>query len=403
MGLPPHWRIQEIFGAGLASRTAPVIIGGCGSSGTTLLRRMLDRHPDIYCGPESTLFLSRISSSDELGERFGFEPVEIARWKRQSRSRTEFIERFQAACLARSGKRVWADKTPENLRWFPAIRRRFPEARLVHAIRDGRDVACSLRRARWISLEKITGGADRASPEAFEACIRYWAERVRFGRALAADPLYFEVCYEDLLRDPEATLRNLLGFLDLEWRPDVLRACEDPAAPSAGPLFHSSVGRWREELSAAEGEIALSHAGDLLVDLGYARDRHWVRALPPGPHGSEPPPARAPVSPETRPANGLKDLRRDALAAWFAIRDGRLPKRAWALGVLAGFYLALPFDLIPDRIPVFGYLDDAVALLLVGALIRRLVPAELVRELRHAAALHLSRRTWALGRGPVRA
>jgi uncharacterized membrane protein YkvA (DUF1232 family) len=316
----------------------------------------------------------------------------------------EFIERFQAACLRRSGKQLWADKTPENLRCFHAIRRRFPQAKFVHVIRDGRDVACSLRQARWMSLEKITGGADRSSPEALEACIRYWAERVRFGRSLAGDPLYHEIRYEDLLERPEETLRALTDFLGVAWEPALLEADASAVAPAGGPLKRSSLGRWRQELTAEEAAVIETHAGDLLVELGYARDAAWRDGLPERPPIRPSAPANgAPQPLRRRISGGLKVLRREAVAAWFALKDRRFPLLGRLLGVAALAYLALPYDLIPDRIPIFGYLDDVVALALSGALIWKLVPGGLLREQRHAAALYLSRHLWAIGPRDIRA
>lgn len=398
MGLPHRWRIREWAGVVRPSETAPIVIGGCGSSGTTLVRHILNRHPAIFCGPESTLFLTRITSPHDLAERFGFTRPEVSLWRRASRSRVEFIERFQRACLARSGKQLWADKTPENLRCFPQIRRRFPRAKFVHVIRDGRDVACSLRQARWMSLEKITGGADRGSPEALEACVRYWAERVRFGRSLAGDPRYHEVRYEDLLERPEETLQGLTAFLGVPWDPALLETNDGAAEPAAAPLSRASLGRWRHELSATEASLVQRHAGALLADLGYAQDAGWTEGLP-----SLAPPVRAPgngaPSQPTRPIrDALRRLRQEAYAAWFAFRDRRFPPAGRVLGLLALLYLASPVDLIPDRIPVVGYLDDAVALLLAGGLLRWLAPAGLWREQRHAAALHLSRHIWAVER-----
>jgi uncharacterized membrane protein YkvA (DUF1232 family) len=399
MGLPHRWRIGEWTGRIRPSQTAPIVIGGCGSSGTTLVRHILNRHPAIFCGPESTLFLSRITSPDDLADRFGFERPEVSGWRRAARSRVEFIERFQRACLARSGKQLWADKTPENLRCFPQIRRRFPQAKFVHVIRDGRDVACSLRQARWMSLEKITGGADRASPEAFEACVRYWAERVRFGRGLAGDPRYHEVRYEDLLARPQETLKALTAFLGVPWDPALLDAEDGAAERAAAPLSRASVGRWRQELSAAEAEIVQRHAGDLLIDLGYAAGPGWTEGLPQAPPTSRPSVQGngAPSLPARRIARALKRLRQEALAAWFAIRDRRFPPAGRVLGLLALLYLISPVDLIPDRVPVFGYLDDAVALALAAGVASRLVPKGLWQEQRHAAALHLSRHIWAIG------
>ena len=388
MSAPWRWRLADRLRGADRSEAHLVIIGGCGSSGTTLLRHRLDRHPKIFCGPESTLFLERITSAQELAERFGFAPAEVRRWQAASPTRLAFIERFQRACLEASGKAVWAEKTPENIRQFEALADRFPNARFVHLVRDGRDVACSLRRARWMKLEKITGGADRASPEALAACARYWAERVRAGRRLAGSPRYHEVRYEELVLRPEPTLRALLGFLGVEWDEAVLRHQAEAAAPAAGPVSPRSMGRWRSELSPEALAVFEREAGAELAALGYAA----------APAGAAPERAAAAIAhPAAVGARRApwKALRRDLYALWLAMKHPRVPRLARMVTILAALYLLAPFDLIPDRIPVFGYLDDAMALAAAGALVLRIVPAALRRELRYAAAMRLSRRIWA--------
>jgi len=385
VSVPWRWRLAERLGVGAPSEVPLVVIGGCGSSGTTLLRHRLDRHPAIFCGPESTLFLQRITGAQEIAGRFGFAPAEVRRWQAASPTRLAFIERFRAGCLEASGKTVWAEKTPENVRHFETIAAGFPNARFIHVIRDGRDVACSLRQARWMKLEKITGGVSRGSPEALGACARYWAQRVRAGRRLAGSPRYYEVRYEDLVLRPAPTLRALLAFLDLEWDDAVLAHNAGAAARAAGPLTACSVSRWAAELSADELAIIEREAAPELATLGYA----------PTPQSA--PEAQPPLVWTTaEPAPTWKRLRRDAYALWLALKDPRLPIVARIVTALAALYLFAPFDLIPDRIPVFGYLDDAVALAAAGALALRIVPAALKRELRYAAAMRLSRRVWAV-------
>lgn len=264
LGYRNRWRLLECFGAAYVSKTAPIVIGGCGSSGTTLLRRMLNRHPAIYCGPESTVFLERITGPTELAARMGFEPSEIEDWQRASRSQAEFIDRFQAVCLARSGKSIWADKTPENIRRLDFVWRHFPRARFIHVIRDGRDVACSLRRQPWMKL------ADRGAADVTARCARYWVERVSERHALARDPRYSELRYEDLVRDPKTSLRSLLNALGLDWSDRMLLAETASDDPSGGATFTTSVERWRRELSESEIAIVEGIAGTLLAELGYS-------------------------------------------------------------------------------------------------------------------------------------
>lgn len=263
LGYRRRWQILGQLGAPYVSETAPVVIGGCGSSGTTLLRRMLDRHPAISCGPESTVFLERMTGVHELGPRMGIAPEEIAEWQRASRSQAEFIDRFQAACLARAGKTVWADKTPENVRRFSFARRHFPRAWLVHVIRDGRDVACSLRRQPWMKSRH------REASDAVARCAAYWVDRVTVGRAMRSDPRYVKIRYEDLVADPAAALRRLLEFLGLDWSDRLLHAERATDDPAAGPAFTTSVGRWRRDLTEREIETIDGIAGPLLAELGY--------------------------------------------------------------------------------------------------------------------------------------
>jgi hypothetical protein len=267
LGYRNRWRLLERFGRGYVSETSPIVIGGCGSSGTTLLRRMLNRHPAISCGAESTVFLERVTGPAELGPRMDLPPSEIEQWQRSSRSQAEFIDRFQAACLAQSGKSVWADKTPENIRRLDFIWRHFPRARFVHLIRDGRDVACSLRRQAWMK---------RGSGDVIARCGTYWVERVSVRRRFLADPRYSELHYEDLVRDAAGTLQALLRTLGLEWSERVLLPDEGaPGVAAAGAPFTSSVGRWRNELSDSEIATLKAIEGPLLIELGYERDGDW--------------------------------------------------------------------------------------------------------------------------------
>ena len=88
-----------------------------------------------------------------------------------------------------------------------------------------------------------------------------------------------------------------------------------------------------------------------------------------------------------------RDLKRDGVALWIAARDPRVPWFAKALAAAVAAYALSPIDLIPDFIPVLGYLDD---LLIVPAgiwLALRLIPSELMQEFRNEAAGRIERPT----------
>ena len=79
-------------------------------------------------------------------------------------------------------------------------------------------------------------------------------------------------------------------------------------------------------------------------------------------------------------------LKQDVLATWLAARDPRVPWYAKAVALAVAAYALSPIDLIPDFIPVLGYLDDLIVVPAGILLVQRMVPAELMAEHRRAAA-----------------
>jgi hypothetical protein len=161
----------------------------------------------------------------------------------------------------------------------------FPEARFVHIIRDGRDVA--------LSTMAIDGVSADAVGTAFN-----WKARVGAGRSAgrALGPgRYHEVRYEALVDEPSPVVAGVCRFLDLEFRPEMLRFFERPeAAPPrvqenprhrrlAEPLSRGERS-WRTHMTASDLEAFEAVAGGLLSELGYERGAGrpsraaWVRA-----------------------------------------------------------------------------------------------------------------------------
>ncbi|MBB4289557.1 uncharacterized membrane protein YkvA (DUF1232 family) [Rhizobium leguminosarum] len=92
-----------------------------------------------------------------------------------------------------------------------------------------------------------------------------------------------------------------------------------------------------------------------------------------------------------------KSLKRDIVALWLAARDARVPWYAKAVAGAVAAYALSPVDLIPDFIPVLGYLDDLLIVPLGILLATRLVPAEVMNELRAEAARRIERPSGRLG------
>jgi hypothetical protein len=282
---------------------APFVVG-VGRSGTTLLRMMLDAHPDLAIGPETHFVPDLIRAS--RGRRGSPERalraiVESRRWgdfdldagelEARLRGLDPFgpagaLRAFYALYAESQGKPRWGDKTPVYVTKMREIAATLPEARFVHLIRDGRDVALS--RAR-----RAMRGAARP-----EAAARKWRDRIREARRQAGRvPHYLEVRYEDLVTDTEPTLRRVAEFVELPWdeamlayherAPERLREVARDLPPEEGkqhrpaeermaahaltaePPSRERIGAWREQMSEADRSAFEHVAGDLLAELGY--------------------------------------------------------------------------------------------------------------------------------------
>ncbi len=180
------------------------------------------------------------------------------------------IRELYSLAAAQRGKPRYADKTPMHVLHLRRLGRLFPEARFVHVVRDGRDVALSYRSVGW-------------GPTTVEDAAMRWRRSVlrgrRDGERLGPDR-YREVRYEDLVTDPERVLRELCAFLDLEWDDGVLHHHERAAEVIAATRFPGAHSRlllpptpglrdWRREMPAADVARFEAIAGGLLEELGY--------------------------------------------------------------------------------------------------------------------------------------
>ena len=173
------------------------------------------------------------------------------------------------------GGRRAVEQTPETAFVLPAVARAFQDAALVHAVRDGRDVVCSLLERGWLSRGR--GGADDAGgaygaharfwvepgrehefAEASDARRAAWAWRRYAGAVRDSGVPHVEVRYERLAHEADV-LAAALGA-----DPEALRA---PLAAAHG----SSVGRHRRDLAPAQLAEVEDEAGPLLDAFGYAR------------------------------------------------------------------------------------------------------------------------------------
>jgi hypothetical protein len=330
---------QPRQGATMESPRVFFIIGG-GKSGTTWLQRLLNFHPEILCLGEGRIF-NRNWGRDDLRHVESKVPprslygalsgsgdlrlwVQRSVWGRKGDPEKHIdnltrlaIDYFLQQGLAKSGKRIVGDKTPflvgSNV--LEEMRRIYPEAKVIHIIRDGRDVQTSMLHHRW-NKSMDRGGAQILKPEEEERREAYedgnlqklttmgmfdeddlrrrarlWSLDVggatRDGPKLLGDN-YTEVTYEDLLQDTRAQVRRLVDFLGVSSDEETVRRCvqrasfeklskgrkrgeEDPTS-----FFRKGVaGDWKSVFTERDKRIFKEEAGDLLVKLGYEKNYDW--------------------------------------------------------------------------------------------------------------------------------
>ncbi len=298
--------VRTLWHAALGQPAPMPIIIGAPRSGTTLLRLMLDAHPSLAIPPE-TGFLAASSLYDcDVTTREGFYrvvttfPPDAPAWADfgldagEFRSALASIDPFDPAegfrlfyrqYATRQGKPRYGDKTPTYAQHLPAIERLLPEAHFIHLVRDGRDVALSLREAWFAPAHDIAGLA------------RYWRTLVEAARSAGRQARhYLEVSYEALVDDPEPVLANICRFIDLPpdrsmleyWQraPERLREhrtrlCADGRVlvtheqrlhqqhHTTHPPKRDRIFAWKRAMTAEEREEFLAVAAPTLSDLGY--------------------------------------------------------------------------------------------------------------------------------------
>lgn len=279
------------------SSTHPEIfpfILGCGRSGTTLLRAIFDSHAAMAI-PHESYFITKLAgrrrryernggfdtdrfTRDLVGHswfhRWGLNPEDVRGAFRRERP-ADFpgaVRSVFSLYAAVHDKPRYGDKTPMYVLHIPLLAGLFPEARFVHIVRDGRDVAMSLLEQEWGSNSVV------------EAAL-FWRRRVVKGRrdGSALGPgRYTEVRYEDLVEQPETVVAQLCDFMCLKFEPEMFQYFERAGEIVEGAAFphrHARINLpptkglrdWRRQMTAADIATFSALAGDTLDDFGYER------------------------------------------------------------------------------------------------------------------------------------
>lgn len=279
---------------------------------------MLDSHPDLSIPPE-TNFISRVArkceEADHPSDAFVQTLTSLPRWRDfhldpgdlERRVKIirpfdlgEALRAFYGLYASKASKPRWGDKTPPYVGCMHLIQSFLPEARFIHVIRDGRDIAVSVA-GLWFG------------PSSTDEVAKWWAKQIRKARRqVELLGFYTEIRYEDLVREPEATLKQLCDFIDLPWNPVMLeyhrRADErlselDTAvmmwdgmktigvdmrhsihARLKEPPLTNRIGRWRTEMPSPDLTAFEHIAGKTLETFGYELGNPGIRDEASQPH-----------------------------------------------------------------------------------------------------------------------
>lgn len=246
------------------SEPSPVFIVGAPRSGTSLLRSILDAHPNVCCPTWETGVFDRLGSivngdvnvvMKREKEHFPLTRADLIAWCRRS------VDDLMAMLTARVGKPRWGEKTPAHVFHMGLIHEVYPKAQFIHIIRDGRDAVRSLQNMSW-------------APREIRWSCRRWADSVRAGREAGHNlpaAQYREVRYEDLTAEPESTLRSLCEYLNEPFAPSMLEYHQpqnNSWGVAAAPIECNRKSNHRE-LSFLESMIFRRISGPMLRELGY--------------------------------------------------------------------------------------------------------------------------------------
>jgi hypothetical protein len=269
--------------------SGPILIGGLERTGTSLIFALLASHPRIAMTRRTNWWTYFDGRFGDLGQEDALRRIlgEMRQYRRHRKLEPDF-ERLEAEFRAgersycrlfdllesqhaeRVGRPRWGDKSLHTERYADRVYECFPEARIIHMLRDPRDRYASAVK-RWKSKRGGVGSATAA-----------WLASVELGRRNVEryPGRYRFLQYEHLVHDPEGELRAICEFIGEPYDPamlgmagasDVLDAGGNSSFGrfSVGEISPKSIGRFRQVLSPREIAFVQRTAGDEMRALGY--------------------------------------------------------------------------------------------------------------------------------------
>jgi hypothetical protein len=227
-----------------------VIMGGSGSTGSSLLKNILNRNQDIFSGEETSFFAKKMiyenwskarnrvlkrkffglrnfgwhiyNGTDLLHPEYLWEKEQLEQLLKNADALQEFTSAFYAKPLQLKGAAIWLEKTPANAACFSHFLRSFEEGKVIHIVRNPFDTIASLQ-SRGFDLYYAVG---------------IYLLNTACGLSVKNSRRSYTVKYEDLIGAPELTVRGICSFLDISYNAHMLE-------PQGEIVINSKLSGWK--------------------------------------------------------------------------------------------------------------------------------------------------------------
>ncbi len=257
------WRFPETI-----SDLRVYFIVGAPRSGTTLLQKMVSSHSMLFSIQTETGVFS--FQNLFVADKNHFELTEKERGELfvQARDIVDYFDKGVRTLMRKNNGKEFVEKTPQHVNYLPLILNHFPNSKVIHLVRDGRDCYCSAK------------NYPNLIPQA-ESCITF----ARYWKKCVSNPLRFRnstnlitVRYEDLVNNPRNQLGKIMSFIGFPLEEQQLdpavfgndrRAEQAPFHRLSSAVSPASVLRWQTELTAMEKDQFEQIASHELSEFGY--------------------------------------------------------------------------------------------------------------------------------------
>ncbi|NOX36458.1 MAG: sulfotransferase [Calditrichaeota bacterium] len=267
------------------NKKAPVFVVGAPRSGTTFLTKLMNTFLDIHVARDAGVFLrfykmlpgfgdlSRRENMEQLIRRLFKDhffkirilerglnlTVDQVLEQFKGTTYTELIDFLMFEMARQQGKSRWGNKRPSYALHITELAELFPHARILHIVRDGRDVAYSMRRAGQGAFERN-----------WYYAIKDWEHHVCVARESGnrlPEGQYLEIKYEDLMKTPIEVLQKIIHFMGDEAENE--ERLRNSAERIRAMIKPGNYEKWRRQIPPFAVKIMEQAAGDTLEAFGY--------------------------------------------------------------------------------------------------------------------------------------